>query len=149
MTHVSKGQRNVDSAVGMKADRKARQVLIDFLNDQMTSLSQMIIIEKIENAIKEVNFPLSPENFTIEDVTKLHNNGIVILFNFKEMADWLQDPENEMLVISTLDLGASIRPRQHVILVSKIPLTLDPNNDVHIREIEEGNQLKEKSISKI
>lgn len=89
------------------------------------------------------------ENFTIEDIIKLHNNGIVILFNFKEMANWLQDPENKMLVISTLDLGASIRPRQHVILVPKIPLMLDSNNDAHIREIEEANQLKEKSISKI
>ncbi|KAI0275877.1 hypothetical protein BGY98DRAFT_877038, partial [Russula aff. rugulosa BPL654] len=81
--------------------------------------------------------------------TKLRNNGIVVLFNSKEMADWLQDPENEMLVISALDPGASIRPRQHVILVPKIPLTLDPNNDAHIREIEEVNRLKEKSISKI
>jgi hypothetical protein len=149
VTHVSEGQRDVDPAVGMRADRKARQVLIDFPNDQMTSLSQMAIIEKIKDAIKEVNFPPPPENFTIEDVTKLRNNGIVVLFNSKEMADWLQDPENEILVISALDPGASIRPRQHVILVPKIPLTLDPNNDAHIREIEEVNRLKEKSISKI
>lgn len=57
VTHVSEGQRDVDPAIGMRADRKARQVLIDFLNDQMTSLSQMAIIEKIKDAIKKVNFP--------------------------------------------------------------------------------------------
>jgi hypothetical protein len=146
--HVREGQGEIDPAIAARADRKKRQVLIDFPDNQMTSFSEMAIIEKVKDAIKQISSP-PPENAKVEEVTKLRNNGIMVLFNTKEMADWIQETDNEILFTGFLATGASIRQRQHVILVPKVPITLDPNADVHIREIEEVNRLIEHSISKI
>jgi hypothetical protein len=142
-------QGETDPAIGRNADRKSRQVLIDFLDNQMTSLSDMAIREKIMDAFSQVKSPPPPKNIIIEEVTKLRNNGIVILFGAKEVANWLQDSETELLFTGFLATGASIRIRQHTILVPKVPITLDPSTAAHLREIEDVNGLKENSISKI
>lgn len=147
--HSVEGQGIMDPALGRNADRKARQVLVDFLDDQMNSLSETAIKEKVTDAVNKVTSPAPPKDFTVEEVTKLRNNGLVILFGSKEVVKWLQDPEAELLFTGHLSNGASIRQRQHIILVPKIPITLDPSNEMHIREIEEANCLKEHVISKI
>jgi hypothetical protein len=147
--HVRDGQGDLDPAIVARADRKKRQVLIDFPDNVMSSFSEMAIIEKIKDAIKKVEHPPPPENAKIEEVTKLRKNGIMVLFSTKEMVDWIQDPDTELIFTGALASGSSIRQRQHLILVPKIPITLDPSADVHIREIEEVNRLKEHLISKI
>jgi hypothetical protein len=149
LAHPGHRQGGTDPAIGRSVDRKTRQVLIDFMDDQMSALSEMAVKEKILDSIKQISFPLSPKNVAIKEVTKLRNNGIVVLFNTKEVADWLQNTEIELIFTASLAMGASIRPRQHIILVLKIPTTLDSNCEVHLREIEEINQLKDHSISKI
>jgi hypothetical protein len=149
LNHPRDGQGETDPAIGRSADRRSRQVLIDFMDDQMSTLSETAIKEKILDSIKQISSPLSPKNVTIEEVTTLRNNGIVVLFGTKEVADWLQDTETELIFTASLATGASIRPRQHVILVPKVPITLDPNSEVHLREIEEVNRLKDHTISKI
>ena len=144
------GHDTVDPAIGRSADRKSRQVLIDFLDDQMTLLSEATIKEKILDAINKITSPSPPKSIIVEEVTKLRNNGIVILFGSKEVADWIQTPETELLFTGNLaPTGANIRSRQHQILVPKVPTTLDPDNEAHLREIEEVNRLKKHSISKI
>jgi hypothetical protein len=149
-SRVGEGSATVDPAIGKSADRKSRQVLFDFSDDQMTLLSELAIKEKILEAFNKIASPPPPTNITVEEVTKLRNNGLVVLFGTKEAADWLQSPETELLFTGYLaPTGASIRPRQHIILVPKIPITVDPDNEAHIREIEEANRLQEHSISKI
>ena len=106
--HVREGQGEIDPAIAARADRKKRQVLIDFPDNQMTSFSEMAIIEKVKDAIKQISSP-PPENAKVEEVTKLWNNGIMVLFNTKEMADWIQETDNEILFTGFLATGASIR----------------------------------------
>ena len=150
LTIAREGQDSVDPAVGRSADRRSRQVLIDFLDDQMTFLSETAIKEKILDAINKISSPPPPKNVIVEEVTKLRNNGLVVLFGTKETADWIQTSEAELLFTGNLSpTGANIRPRQHQILVPKVPITLDPENEAHLREIEELNNLRKHSISKI
>jgi hypothetical protein len=148
-TYPGEERGDVDPAIGLRAERKQRQVIIDFPDDQMTSLSDTTIIEKVKNAIKEVPSPSPPDDANVEEITKLRNNGVMVLLNSKELVEWLKDTEVELLFTSALATGATIRARQYTILVPKIPLTLDPNSDAHIREIEENNRLKKFSLSKI
>jgi hypothetical protein len=115
----------------------------------MTSLSIPAIQNKISETFLKISSPPSPKNITIEEVTKLRNNGIVVLFGTKEVADWLQDSEADLTFTAALSSGVSIRLCQHIILVPKIPITLDPDNDTHIREIKEANCLKDHTITKI
>src|SRR6266852_600306 len=149
--HAREGQGETDPVIGRNVDRKSRQVLIDFSDDQMTTLSTMAIEEKILEATKKVSTTSPPpKDVMIEEVTKLRNNGIVILFKDKEVVDWLlQSSETELLFTSAVAMDSSIRPCQHIILVPKILITLDPANQKHISEIEEVNRLKDHSISKI
>jgi hypothetical protein len=149
LNHAGEGNSLTDSAIGRSTDRKTRQVLIDFVDDQMTALSIMMIKEKVLEAIKKVTSPPPPKEVVIEEVTKLHNNGIIILFKDKEVKEWLQSSETELLFTKSLGVDANIRPRQHAILVPKIPIMLDPSNEAHLREIEETNNLKVNSISKM
>jgi hypothetical protein len=149
LSQKGEGQGNLDPAIGRSADRRSRQVLVDFPDDQMTSLSETMIKEKIIDAIKQIATPPPSKNVVIEGVTKLRNNGLVILFGSKEMADWLHNTDIDLIFTASLATGASIKPRQHLILVPRIPITLDPDNEAHLREIEEANHLTEHSISKV
>jgi hypothetical protein len=55
------GHGEVDPAIGRNADRRSRQVLIDFMDDQMTSLSETALKEKVMGAIKQVSSPPPPK----------------------------------------------------------------------------------------
>jgi hypothetical protein len=149
LNHTGEGNSLMDPVIGRSTDRKMRQVLIDFMDDQMTTLSITTIKEKVLEAIKKVTSPPPPKEVVIEEVTKLCNNGIIILFKDKEVKEWLQSLETELLFTKSLGVDANIRPCQHAILVPKIPITLNPSNEVHLREIEETNNLKVNSISKM
>jgi hypothetical protein len=150
LSHPREASGMTDPAIGRSADRKTGQVLIDFQDDQITSLSVTAIKEKVSNAIKETTSPPPPKDIAIEEIIKLHNNGIIILFGSKEAAEWLQNSSQaELTFTSYLAPDSHIRLRQHNILVPKTPITLDPSNEAHLREIEEVNGLKEGSISKI
>jgi len=145
------GQGETDPAIGRNADRKSRQILIDFIGEEITTLSLSAIKDKVKvlDAICQVNNPPPLDNVTIEGVTKLRNNGLVILFGTKEVVEWLQSSQAKLTFTASLAPGANIRQRQHIILVPKVPLTLDPTNEAHLREIEEINSLKENSIMKV
>ncbi|KAH9985483.1 hypothetical protein BJV74DRAFT_886258 [Russula compacta] len=147
-TQTGIGQGELDLALSRRMDRNARQVLIDFVDDKMTSHSNDTIKEKIKEALSKINDPPPPKDLNIEEVFKLRNNGILILFNIKEVVEWLQDSEVKLMFTAMLAPGVSIRPQHHVILVPRVPLMLDPGNQAHLREIEEVNHLLPKVITK-
>jgi len=89
------GQGEIDPAISRSTDRKSRQVLIDFADNQITALSTAAISEKFMDAAKQT-LPPHPTEFAIEEVTKLKNNGVVILLSTKEAAGWVQDPDIEI-----------------------------------------------------
>ncbi|KAH9953318.1 hypothetical protein BJV74DRAFT_800280, partial [Russula compacta] len=107
------GQGEPDPALSRRMDRNARQVLIDFADNKMTSHSNDTIKEKIKEALSKINNPPPPKDLNIEEVFKLRNNRILVLFNVKEAVEWLQDLEVKLMFTATLALGASIRPQYH------------------------------------
>ena len=148
LNNPDKGYGEIDPAISRSADRKSRQVLIDFPDDQMSSFSTETIKEKILDAANKIKDPAPPNDFAIENITKLKNNGIIILFSAKDAAAWLLTMDVQMNFTAYLSSGASIRPRNHTVLVPRLPITLDPTNEAHLREIEEGNLLEPNSITK-
>jgi hypothetical protein len=86
---------------------------------------------------------------TIESVTRTRDNSLLLLLNTKEAADWLREPDVEDKFIDKYAIGACIRDRSFNVLLRWVPITLDPNNRVHHREIEEVNNLPEHSIQKM
>ena len=129
-------------------DRKARQILIDTMDPDITGASQAEIKEKVINAFTKITDPALPEDTTVLEVSKLHKGGFTILFKDKEVVKWLQDIKAEFEFTSQISRDASIVQRSYSILVPRIPLTFDPANDDHLREIEECNSIPAETITK-
>jgi len=104
--HVRERQVEIDPALGRSADRRLRQILIEFMDNQITFLSEMAIKGKVLSAIQQITIPTSPKDIIIEKITKLRNKGIVICFGTKEIAEWLQSSEGKLVFTANLSSGA-------------------------------------------
>ena len=138
----------VNPRITRDIDRKARQILIDTIDPNITGASQAEIKEKIKAAFAKINNPVLPEDTTVLEVSKLRKGGFTILFKDKEVVEWLQDLKAEFEFTSLLSRDATIVQRSYSILVPRIPLTFDPTNDEHLREIEECNNIPAETITK-
>lgn len=138
----------VDPKILRDMDRKARQILIETLDPNITGASQAEIKEKVSAAIAKIADPAPPKDTTILEVSKIRKGGFTILFKDKEVVSWLQDPGAEFEFTSEVSRDASIIKRSYSLLVPRIPLSFDPTNDDHLREIEECNGIPAETITK-
>ncbi|KAF8260752.1 hypothetical protein EI94DRAFT_1609832 [Lactarius quietus] len=92
--------------------------------------------------------PAPPQGSEIQEVIKLRNSSMILQFKSKEAANWLCIPENEHTFTRSFDPDATIRDCVHPIMVPRIPITFDPSNPEHLREVEEVNRLPNKTIKK-
>ena len=129
-------------------DRKVRQILIDTMDPDITGASNTAIKDKVSAAINNITDPPPPKDTTILDITKLRKGGFTVLFKDKEVINWLQDPAVDLEFTSGVSRDATIVKRIYSLLVPRIPTTLDPTNETHLREIEECNGLPTGTIVK-
>ena len=108
----------------------------------------MEIKEKVSNAINSVTNRPPPIDTTIIEISKLQKGGFTVLFKHKEVVDWLQDPKVECTFAIRVAEDAMITKCTYSILVPRIPLTFNPSNEKHLREIEECNELLEGAVVK-
>ena len=85
--------------------------------------------------------PPPPKDFIITEVIKLRRGGFTIVFNDKEAIKWLQDEGAELEFTSGIAPDASITKCVYSILVPRVPLTFNPTDNKHLREVEESNNL--------
>ena len=128
-------------------DKKARQILLDNEKGEDNCKNIHEIKEKATEALLGM-VPMPPEGTEIQEVIKLRNGSVVLQFATKEAADWIRIPANEVAFTRRYDPEAFIRDRVHPIMVPRIPITFDPNNPKHLREIEEVNRMPSKTIKK-
>jgi len=112
-------------------ERKKRQTLLELNPDETTTKSITELKEKIDAALNSMS-PSPPEGAKVQEINKLRNGGIILQLVSKEAADWLRDPINELAFTSKLDDNTYIRNRVYLILVPRVPLTLDPNSQEHL-----------------
>jgi hypothetical protein len=128
-------------------DKKARQVLLDNDKGEDNHLNIYEIKESAAATLANL-MPPPPEGSAVQEVIKLRNGSCILQFTTKETADWLQTPANEVAFTRRFDLDTSIRDHVHPIMVPRIPLSFDPSNPTHLREVEETNRLPTKAIKK-
>ena len=145
---ASKQPSQTDPRILRDVDRKARQILIDTRDEKLLNASLADIKEKVQEAIKAITNPPPLQNTTVLEINKLRKGGFTVLFSEKEVVSWLQDPGVEFEFTVALADDASITKRSFSMLVPRIPLTFDPTEDSHLREIEECNELPEGTIIK-
>jgi uncharacterized protein YktB (UPF0637 family) len=136
-----------NAAILIGIDKKARQILFDSGKGEDNFWNTSEIREKAKAAMDSIQ-PVPPEGTEIQEVIKLRKGSLILQFVTKESADWLCEPEVAAAFTKKFDLDTSVRDCTHPIMVPRIPLTFDPGNPAHLREVEETNGLMTKTIKK-
>ena len=146
--------RNLDSPsqtdprILRDVERKSRQILVNTCDPKINDVSNNEIKEKVTNAIKAITKPTPPKDITILDVSKLWKGEFTVIFKDKEIINWLQDIKVEFDFVTGIAPDATITKRVFPILAPRIPLTFDPTNGDHLREIEECNNFPMGTVEK-
>jgi hypothetical protein len=143
-----RGTLQSDPRIMRDMDRKARQILIDTADPRIMNVSQDEIKEKVRSSIAEITDLPPPQDTRIAEISKLKKGGLTILFKEKDVVLWLQDPETRRKFLLGVAMDATISNRSYPILVPRIPITFNPADDNHLREVEETNDLPAGTIEK-
>src|SRR6266852_1145565 len=141
-----------DPKVLINVDRKARQVLIRYDSDEENATintSLLDLKDKANKIVTEMDDPSHPEVTKIESIARTRDNSLLVLLNSKEAADWLRVPDVGDRFLDKFAIGANIQDRSYNVLLRWVPITLDPANRTHHREIEKVNNLPEQTILKM
>jgi hypothetical protein len=148
---VNSLRSNADPKVLNDMDRRVRQIMIAYstAEDNATLNTNLLDLkEKANSLISEMEDPTRPEVVRIENVTRTRDGSLLLLLNSKEAADWIREPDVEDRFLDKFAIGACIRDRKYNIMLRWVPITYDPANSAHQREIEEANGLPDHSIQK-
>jgi hypothetical protein len=91
-------------------DRKARQILVSYDTPAENALLNTPLLDlkdKANNFITEFEDPTRPESVRVESVTRTRNGSLLLLFNSKEAADWLREPEIEDKFLENFAVGVT------------------------------------------
>src|SRR5258708_20884405 len=135
------GRDVVDGRILYEIERKAKQILIDFKDNKTAMISTEALIDKANGIIASIEDGDRPENTKVESITRFLKGGALLHLNSREAAHWLWELGIEEVFLQKFTKNASVREKQHHILLRRVPITFDPGNDRHLQEIEEANEL--------
>ena len=133
---------------------KRRQVLIDFEKTDDLSLDildERTLTRKATDTINTVwastPEPKSPRP-TLKSATLLHNGGLLLELDSPEAVDWLRKSETRERLLANIGSGACIKDRTYQIILQFVPVQFNPENDEHLRQYEEQNNIALKTVLK-
>ena len=121
---------------------KDKQVLIDIFDEEGANTlckSIMELMDKANSVLESMKDRDKPDWVKVESLHKTRKNTILLTLNSKEVANWIREVENEVTFVNSFLKGAHIRGREYNLVVPRVPLTFDPNDAKHLREVEENN----------
>ena len=132
-------------------ERRAKQILIDIYDEEGSNALEKSL-EELTDKANEILAKMSdadkPEVVKVEAALKTKKKAILLTLNSKEAAIWIREPGNEATFADAFSKGAHIREREYILVAPRVPLTFDPGNPDHLREIEETNALPKLVIRK-
>jgi hypothetical protein len=135
---------SVDPKVLYDMEHKDKQILIDIFDEEGASTMSkglMELLDKANKVLDSIKDGVKPELVKVESLHKTKKNVILLMLNSKEVANWLREVKNEVAFVNSFSKGAHIRDREYNLVVPRIPLTFEPSNVKHLREVEESNDL--------
>lgn len=140
----------VDPRILGDVERKAKQILIETFDKEEDGIAEKSLTEIVNKANEVISMTDAdkPEKVLVEMALKTRKGAILLTLNSKEAADWIREPENEMVFADTFAKGAHIRDREFTLVAPGVPLTFEPSSATHLREIEETNRLPSHVIRK-
>jgi len=144
-------KNDVDPKVLGDMEHKAKQILIDTFDEEGTNTmekTQLELVAKANEVISKMSDTSKPEKVKVETAIKTRKDAILLTLNSKEAADWIREPGNEEVFADSFAKGAHIRDREYSLVLPSVPLTFEPDNETHLREVEEVNSLPTRVIRK-
>ena len=133
-------------------ERKARQILVDIHDEHDSeSLGKSIteVIARANEALKKITDTEKPAKVHVETALRTRKGALVLTLCSKEAAIWVRQPTNEIAFTEAFSKGSHIRECLFNLIAPRVPIVFEPDNTVHIREIEEVNGLREHTIHKV
>jgi len=132
-------------------DQRAKQLLIDVYSDEgdatlEKSLTEIITIaNRVLDGMSDAD---KPEKVKVKAALKTKRHAILLMLSSKEAVNWIREVGNEETFADAFSKGVHIREREYILVAPRIPLTFEPDNQTHLREVEEANSLLSRSIRK-
>ena len=138
-------QSRVDPRVRAREGIRLRQVLLECSKDSAYHTYEIPkVIERFNKVIKKIS---STTNHKVMSATRLRNGGLLLEMDSEEGAGWLREREiGEKLAEEIME--ARIKNRSFNTIAHFVPLTFDPDNPEHLREIEQTNGFNVNAIIK-
>lgn len=125
-------------------DQKAKQILIDvFVKEDAKTLEKSLteLITKANEVLNGMSDTDKPSVVKVEATFKTQKNTILLMLNSKEAVSWVKEVGNEETFANAFSKGVHIREWEYSLIAPRAPLTFEPDNQAHLREIEEANSL--------
>jgi len=132
-------------------DRKAKQILVDIYDkdgNNILTKSLTAIIERANEAISIIQDANKPEDIKVIAALKTRGQAILLTLNSSEAVKWIREPGTEVVFAEEFSTEAHIRERVYCLIVPRVPITFEPGDDNHLREMEEANSLDKYAIRK-
>ena len=142
---------STDPRVLNDLDRQSKQILVDIFDGEGTNAmgnSLAELVGKANEAIGKIEDANKPKDIKVLAASKGRRQTILLTLDSKEAAQWIREPDIEIAFTSAFAEGSHIRERSYNVIVPRVPITFDPKNEVHLREVEEANGLKKRTIAR-
>jgi hypothetical protein len=135
------------AAVRLQAQAAIRawQILINIKEGGAISQNKIGNRELVQKANDTLGFLSPPGDIAGGFVAVSHlRNGWGILLEAKsaEVIIWIKSDDRRKVLANNLEEGATIQDKTYMVVVPFVPLTLQPEVEVDLREIEEQNQME-------
>ena len=140
-----------DPKVLADIERKARQILVEMpVTDGKATLSKSLseLTIKANEVISAFVDSGKPKDAKVDSLLKTRRGDLLLVLNSKEAVSWISEPDIEIAFTKAFEEGSIIKARTYNLIVPRVPISFDPKDDKHIRELEESNGLRAKEIFK-
>ena len=129
---------------------KARQVLIDFKQDQgpapFGAKSLVSLKARLDKVLNESEDGQGVHK--IRALTRLHNGRILMELGSNEAVRWFDDEAVRGRFLGNIHPGAFIKPRVFNVVVQFVPLMFRLEKDMDLSELEQVNGLEDRAVTK-
>jgi hypothetical protein len=132
-------------------ERREKQIWLDLADDgDVPTLSKSLttLVEQANKSIDSITDKEKPAVVKVDAALKTRGGALILTLNSKEAALWLRRMDIEPPFTNSFSKGSSIRDRRYNIVVPRVPLTFEPDNLEHLRELEEVNGIEKHTLIK-
>src|SRR5260370_33661185 len=86
------GEAAIDGRIQLDVERKAKQILIDFKDNNAVMTSTEALIDKANEIIASIDDNDWPDLMKVEAITRFLKGGILLHLNSREAECWLREP---------------------------------------------------------